>query len=1085
MEQKNNFKLEIYESVDSYVGKIVLPSKIVDENTIFTNLYNIIILDRSGSMGSSLFKIVNHVFPKLFQKLGYKDNEPEITLITFESKVEVFHSTPKEIGKMNIKPQGQTFMQPALWELQTTIKNILKKNKNATFRVLAISDGELHDQENTVEAAEGVKEIVLENNLKVNAHSIRFFTSSDEPDTRGLSSVMQFNSITTPSLLDLTNSMDDNEISDVIADLFKYDGFNSQITIETTNGESCFKFEPWLKEEKNIPLSLGENTFWISKEIIEKFKKENIQNGFILNISNKKKESIEVCFKEAIGIGNYQKIIEKKIEYYLQKMKILKILNTKESLDEMNKILEYFTNFDKLLTYKENPNFSTKISSRVLYIKSLINKRAHSLINVMNAIKNDELIAQLNSRQQADYLRSIDTNDRTAKGLAKRAVNEGIDFDDVAKGEVIEMSKHIDELKDVDDSNDTISFYSTCTTLDGLRTLCKMPTDEKEIFDSLTASDILKLMNIVGIACYSPHGNYPDPMTYRLTKIYVGTFVSVSDIITALEVGNGQLLTEIGNPNNEINNVIPYFDNELIHQFLLKYAPRLLEYTASIGMRRMIAEVPYTWEYTYLSGIWKMIEILQKDKSEINIKVFVNLLNSYKNASGSHFDYVLDLLKDQQEYDKDGMSIYIANNGITNMTKPLLTLVHNCKTLQDNNMIKRIIRATYQFEIYQYVRKMIRKQPSEEIESFIYQYLEDLLGIDYQKHPTPLPKMFEANLNPVFHEDFEVNNDKLNGLYKEIWWADFIAVVPKFYKAALSNNPVNEFKQLPNEDIDDKVLAESLGIDYDIKLFKLFCVVQSFLQKEKADRSDTKLRKMKILDLVFYDKALKMVKNYVKGVYAGYYQIEKQKQTKQEQKLISEKLVSLLLESKTKEDFKKLLNNGLKMGVITFVLTDNCSLGYNNLIGALCTKEVDVPLRFYKLLCIATGKDDENNVVWNKGNSVRDKSFLKKLNDCLSKDEIEQIRTKLMKMSLHIYRELPNRQGHSNEKPSYWALGYMTLDLMFSEFTDEEIDEYKKLHSTCCGINHLNSSFFKKIKRKEKKKIYKDNVNEYYDVYKP
>ena len=82
------------------------------------------------------------------------------------------------------------------------------------------------------------------------------------------------------------------------------------------------------------------------------------------------------------------------------------------------------------------------------------------------------------------------------------------------------------------------------------------------------------------------------------------------------------------------------------------------------------------------------------------------------------------------------------------------------------------------------------------------------------------------------------------------------------------------------------------------------------------------------------------------------------------------------------------------MGVITFVLTDNCSLGYNNLIGSLCTKEVDVPLRFYKLLCIATGKDDENNVVWNKGNSVRDKSFLKKLNDCLSKDEIEQIRQK-------------------------------------------------------------------------------------------
>ncbi len=58
-------------------------------------------------------------------------------------------------------------------------------------------------------------------------------------------------------------------------------------------------------------IGIGEAT----KEIIEKFKKENITNGFILNISNKKKESIEVCFKEAIGIGNYQKIIEKKMPH--------------------------------------------------------------------------------------------------------------------------------------------------------------------------------------------------------------------------------------------------------------------------------------------------------------------------------------------------------------------------------------------------------------------------------------------------------------------------------------------------------------------------------------------------------------------------------------------------------------------------------------------------------------------------------------------------------------------------------------------------------------------------------------------------
>ena len=54
----------------------------------------------------------------------------------------------------------------------------------------------------------------------------------------------------------------------------------------------------------------------------------------------------------------------------------------------------------------------------------------------------------------------------------------------------------------------------------------------------------------------------------------------------------------------------------------------------------------------------------------------------------------------------------------------------------------------------------------------------------------------------------------------------------------------------------------------------------------------------------------------------------------------------------------------------------------------------------------------------------------------------------------HHYREgsKANRHGHSNEKPSYWALGYKNLDEMRDGVCDEEWREYLRLHRTCCGL---------------------------------
>ena len=61
-------ELEIYPNNAFYLGKIKINEDLIKESSSFLDLETIIILDRSGSMGSSTYDIVKKILPKLFQK---------------------------------------------------------------------------------------------------------------------------------------------------------------------------------------------------------------------------------------------------------------------------------------------------------------------------------------------------------------------------------------------------------------------------------------------------------------------------------------------------------------------------------------------------------------------------------------------------------------------------------------------------------------------------------------------------------------------------------------------------------------------------------------------------------------------------------------------------------------------------------------------------------------------------------------------------------------------------------------------------------------------------------------------------------
>ena len=89
----------------------------------------------------------------------------------------------------------------------------------------------------------------------------------------------------------------------------------------------------------------------------------------------------------------------------------------------------------------------------------------------------------------------------------------------------------------------------------------------------------------------------------------------------------------------------------------------------------------------------------------------------------------------------------------------------------------------------------------------------------------------------------------------------------------------------------------------------------------------------------------------------------------------------------------------------------------------------NIELRGIKILYLSTGQNLENKILWNKGNIVQD--IFNKINSDIVKyfNEDEKVfYFKIKNNFSYIYRDLSNRSGHNNEKKSYWALGFKSIE---------------------------------------------------------
>jgi hypothetical protein len=1077
-----NNTIDIYPTHDinhPYVGKFnaMLPDPDPDTRipgTFAKNVKTIIILDVSGSMGNYVTKIITRYIPDALLRLNNNPFSDPVHLITFSDTSHTYRYTGNAMRTSGQKSAGMTYMAPCI----DNLKRVIDEAPCKQFRILTISDGDLNDQIQTINAA---TKLASEINGKymIRSTAIRLFTSSQQPDTRGLASILQLNNVGETNLLDFECPSIDEEFVNVFSNALT-DNLGS--TIQLMARFPIFIRDPWDVPTSRLDLQEGWNTFWIQGITLPERQANSLSPGQGITLPERQANSLspgqgitlperqgnslqerqgitdiviktgpdenvaQICIKNELDCNNFENVLKDKIAHYMERLKLLKIVDMPNSRKEIERIVNYFNELENIFSLRDKTlvtlNSDTSIGTRLNFFKNRALRKSKSIFQKLATIANHDKVSELNAAQQANYLRNATTSSNSIN-LAKRAIKQGLDFDMKVIQEVKEMTRHLHELDDIDDSDHMVSFYSQETTLGAIRSVGRL---DDENLCRLSASEILMLINIVGVPCDGPVGDFPDPKTYHPTDLMPGSYISMSDVLMARQ--HSRILYNPYNNTKAIINVIPVYDDDRIQQFLMKYAPNILEYTASLGMRNMIIGIPSTYCYTVVGGVWWMVREFQDNQSEINAKLLIKFIHTYKTAVGNLFDHVINLIKPMSPDDKkNNLSFCIGNNGVTNMIGPLIAIQNDDAKMK---LMPDILRALYGFEFYQVMKKFYRTDSDGYIKR--KQLLDDLLGIDFAKYGTRLPALFESLKVPEHHTEYHVNETIYQDIVRKVYWIDYICGIGKIFSNALKN----DIRALMNCNFNREMYEHELEIDFSLAKFKLMCIVQGLMYDTLASRYDKGNGKMKIEDIRDERRMNEVLGNYIKNQYHAHYQSELAKQNKQEIESLTLQLVDQMIETHSMEQFNKLFREGLTRNHVHVVILNMFKQGFDELKNKLFDPLIECNQRDEKLRVLITGHDRDKKLVYNEGNTVRmsiGELELKIGNvDCI--DMWTEIYEEYIEKNIHLYRTpcIPNRHTHCNPKPSYWAYGYKNLKSYFNAISKEEQDNYCKLHTNCCGI---------------------------------
>jgi len=204
------------------------------------------------------------------------------------------------------------------------------------------------------------------------------------------------------------------------------------------------------------------------------------------------------------------------------------------------------------------------------------------------------------------------------------------------------------------------------------------------------------------------------------------------------------------------------------------------------------------------------------------------------------------------------------------------------------------------------------------------------------------------------------------------------------------------------------------------------------------------------------------VRKYLQERYQKDFESRMKERAGQEQKELCQEFVEELQHTVSLDNFCSLLKSGMTRGMVHMDIHNMASLGFSVFHDAILNKAQDVTLRAEKLLVWYSGRDLKGEPVWNGGNILRTPRNPVKylLLEIGAAETWKMLEDRMVNRAIHTYRDsqVPNRHGHLDVLPSYWALGFETLKIYFQSVDNEEQEQYVKKHQSCCGVSSYVSN---------------------------
>lgn len=342
--KQNEFELQLHPLNENsqYIGRIWM------EPNLEIFVPSVVILDASGSMSDATTLFVKDIIPMVMSELCYTESQT-IDLITFGKSTEYHPNvTASSMQSLPIIADGTSYMAPAIRVLRETLERFKANHPSNPYRVLTISGGAINDIDDTEKETKSLIEFLDKSNFTINSQAVRLLTSESEPDTKALCGLLQINNTTTSKPADINASESKETIAKTIADLFRSDDFG-KCKVLRLEEQIILKF-PWNIPSLEIVLEPGWNVFWLTQ----------IPTGVPTLSAGPESWPMEVIHHNQLALADFQTIMDTKLDYFADRMKILKVVGTTEANQTVRRIFEYFQTIENKLAPADR-----KISNRL------------------------------------------------------------------------------------------------------------------------------------------------------------------------------------------------------------------------------------------------------------------------------------------------------------------------------------------------------------------------------------------------------------------------------------------------------------------------------------------------------------------------------------------------------------------------------------------------------------------------------------------------------------------------------------------------------------------------------------------------